>query len=98
MSKKIDRHVVFLEKELVDIDAEIDADLRASPVWREKEDLLVSVPGVGKATARTLIAELPELGQIGRRQIAALVGVAPFNRDSGAWRRWVPCPKSPSSR
>jgi transposase len=86
LSKKIDRHVAFLEKELADIDAEINSDLRASPVWREKEDLLVSVPGVGKATARTLIAELPELGQIDRRKIAALVGVAPFNRDSGAWR------------
>jgi len=81
--KKIDRHLAFLEKELADVDADIDAGIRASPVWREKEDLLTSVPGVGAVTARTLIAELPELGQLDRRKLAALVGVAPFNRDSG---------------
>jgi transposase len=84
--KKIDRHLAFLEKELADVDADIDAGIRASPVWREKEDLLTSVPGVGAVTARTLIAELPELGQLDRRKLAALVGVAPFNRDSGQWR------------
>jgi transposase len=84
--KKIDRHLAFLEKELADIDADIDAGVRASPAWREKEDLLTSVPGVGAVTARTLIAELPELGQLDRRKLAALVGVAPFNRDSGLWR------------
>jgi transposase len=84
--KKIDRHVAFLEKELADIDADIEAGVRASPVWREAEELLVSVPGVGPVTARTLIAELPELGQLDRRKLAALVGVAPFNRDSGTWR------------
>ena len=86
LSKKIDRHLAFLEKELVDVDADIDAGVRASPAWREAEDLLVSVPGVGPVTARTLIAELPELGQLDRRKLAALVGVAPFNRDSGTWR------------
>ena len=84
--KNIDRHLAFLEKELADIDADIDAGVRASPAWREKEDLLTSVPGVGAVTARTLIAELPELGQLDRRKLAALVGVAPFNRDSGLWR------------
>ncbi len=84
--KKIDRHLAFLEKELADVDADIDSGVRASPVWREKEDLLTSVPGVGAVTARTLIAELPELGQLDRRKLAALVGVAPFNRDSGKWR------------
>src|ERR1019366_2684907 len=84
--KKIDRHVAFLEKELADIDADIEAGVRASPVWREAEELLVSVPGVGPVTARTLIAELPGLGQLDRRKLAALVGVAPFNRDSGTWR------------
>jgi len=84
--KKIDRHIAFLEKELVDVDAEIDAGVRASPAWREAEDLLTSVPGVGPVTARTLIAELPELGRLDRRKLAALVGVAPFNRDSGTWR------------
>ena len=60
--------------------------MHASPAWRETEDLLASVPGVGPVTARTLIAELPELGGLDRRKLAALVGVAPFNRDSGAWR------------
>ena len=84
--KKIDRHLAFLEKELAEVDADIDAGVRASPAWREKEELLASVPGVGPVTARTLIAELPELGQLNRRKLAALVGVAPFNRDSGAWR------------
>jgi len=86
LAKKIERHLAFLERELADIDADIDAGVRASPAWRETEELLTSVPGVGPVTARTLIAELPELGQLDRRKLAALVGVAPFNRDSGAWR------------
>jgi transposase len=86
LAKTIDRHVAFLEKELAAVDADIDTDVRASPAWRETEDLLASVPGVGPVTARTLIAELPELGGLDRRKLAALVGVAPFNRDSGAWR------------
>jgi transposase len=86
LAKTIDRHVDFLEKELAAIDADIDTHVRASPAWRETEDLLASVPGVGPVTARTLIAELPELGGLCRRKLAALVGVAPFNRDSGAWR------------
>ena len=86
LAKTIDRHLAFLEKELAAVDADIDTDMRASPAWREKEDLLASVPGVGPVTARTLIAELPELGSLDRRKLAALVGVAPFNRNSGAWR------------
>jgi transposase len=86
LAKTIDRHVAFLEKELNAVDTDIDTDVRASPAWRETEDLLASVPGVGPVTARTLIAELPELGGLDRRKLAALVGVAPFNRDSGAWR------------
>ena len=60
--------------------------MRGSPVWREKEDLLASVPGVGPITARTLIAELPELGLLDRRRIASLAGLAPFTRQSGQWR------------
>ncbi len=86
LAKTIDLHLAFLEKELAAVDADIDTDVRASPAWRETEDLLASVPGVGPVTARTLIAELPELGGVDRRKLAALVGVAPFNRDSGAWR------------
>jgi transposase len=81
--KKIDRHLAFLEKELAQVDADMDEGVRASPAWRDTEDLLTSVPGIGPVTARTLIAELPELGRLDRRKLAALVGVAPFNRDSG---------------
>ena len=84
LAKTIDRHVAFLEKEIAAVDADIDTDVRAS--WRETEDLLASVPGVGPVTARTLIAKLPELGGLDRRKLAALVGVAPFNRNFGAWR------------
>ena len=60
--------------------------MRGSPAWREKEDLLASVPGIGPVISRTLIAELPELGQLDRKQIAALAGLAPFTRKSGKWR------------
>ena len=67
------------------IDLVLD-QIRGSAVWAEKEDLLASVPGIGKTIARTLIAELPELGSLNRRQIAALVGLAPWTRQSGQWR------------
>ena len=73
---KIERHLAFLEQELTDIDADIDAGVRSSPVWRKTEDLLTSVPGVGPVTARTLIAELPELGRLDRRKLAALGAAA----------------------
>jgi transposase len=75
-----------LEKELAEIDSEIDDHVRGSPAWAAKEDLLASVPGVGPVIARTLIAELPELGSLDRRKIAALVGLAPWTRQSGQWR------------
>jgi transposase len=83
---RIQSHLVWLQQALAEIDDEMDTHVRRSPAWRETEDLLKSVPGVGRVTARTLLADLPELGQIGRRQLAALVGVAPVNRDSGSWR------------
>jgi transposase len=86
LKKSIARVVRMLEKELTEIDHDIDDAVRGSPAWREKEDLLASVPGIGPIIARTLIAELPELGQIGRKQIAALAGLAPFTRQSGQWR------------
>ncbi len=86
LKKSIARVVKMLEKELVEIDDDIDDAVRGSPAWREKEDLLASVPGIGPVIARTLIAELPELGQLGRKQIAALAGLAPFTRQSGQWR------------
>jgi transposase len=75
-----------MEKELAELDGEIDDHVRGVPGLAEKEDLLASVPGVGPVIARTLIAELPELGTLDRRQIAALVGLAPWTRQSGQWR------------
>jgi len=86
LKKRIERHLEALQKELTEIENDLDESIRGTPIWRENENLLKSVPGVGDATARTLLADLPELGTLGRRQIAALVGVAPFNRDSGTWR------------
>jgi len=86
LRKSIARLLKALEKELASVDGEIDGLVRGSPAWREKEDLLASVPGVGSIIARTLIAELPELGQLDRKQIAALAGLAPFTRQSGQWR------------
>ncbi len=79
-------HIRWLERRLADVDDDLTGAIQASAVWRVQDDLLQSVPGIGPTTARTLLAELPELGQLDRRRIAALVGVAPFNRDSGQWR------------
>jgi transposase len=86
LKKSIARLLKALEKELASLDADINDAVRGSPAWREKEDLLASVPGVGPVIARTLIAELPEIGQLGRKEIAALAGLAPFTRQSGQWR------------
>lgn len=86
LQKSIARLLKALEKELSALDQSIDDAVRGSPAWREKEDLLASVPGVGPVIARTLIAELPELGRLDRKQIAALAGLAPWTRQSGAWR------------
>jgi transposase len=79
-------HIRWLERRVTDVDDEIGGAIQGSPIWRVQEDLLRSVPGIGPTVARTLLAELPELGRLDRRAIAALVGVAPFNRDSGQWR------------
>jgi len=84
--KSIARLIAALEKELAEIDAEIDLGVRGSPAWRAKEDLLASVPGVGSITARALIAELPELGSLDAKRIASLAGLAPFTRQSGQWK------------
>jgi transposase len=86
LRKSIARLRKAMEKELAELDGEIDDRVRGSPVWAEKEDLLASVPGVGPVIARTLIAELPELGNLNRKEIAALAGLAPFTRQSGQWR------------
>jgi transposase len=86
IQKSIARLLAALQKELSALDADIDDAVRGSPAWRDKEDLLASVPGVGKIIARTLIAELPELGTLDRRRIAALAGLAPWTRQSGQWK------------
>lgn len=82
----IDATLAVLRAQLAGLDGDIEGAVRASPLWRATEDLLRSVPGIGGVTARTLIAELPELGRLDRRRLAALVGVAPVNRDSGQQR------------
>ena len=82
----IEAHIAWLKQQLDDLDQCLRQTLRQSPVWREKDDLLRSVPGIGDQISLTLLAYLPELGTLNRRQIAALVGVAPFNRDSGTLR------------
>jgi len=79
----ITQHIRWLERQLQDVDRDLDDNIQASPVWRAKENLLRSAPGVGPVLSRTLIGELPELGTLPRKQIAALVGVAPLARDSG---------------
>ena len=82
----IQAHIAWLEQQLKDLDDGLRQTLRRSPVWREKDDLLRSVPGVGEQLSLTLLAYLPELGTLNRKEIAALVGVAPINRDSGTMR------------
>ena len=84
--KRIAAHIRWLEAELVRADKDLDQSIRQSPIWRENEDLLRSVPSIGPVVSRTLLAELPELGRLNRKQIAALVGIAPLNRDSGTLR------------
>jgi len=83
---RIERHIAWLDQELETINQDLETMIQGSPLWRAKEDLLRSVPGVGPTVARTLVAELPELGHLNRKEIAALVGVAPLNRDSGTLR------------
>jgi transposase len=84
--KSIEGIIKLLERQIASLDDEIDQHIQRSPIWKEKEDLLTGVTGIGPTTARTLLAELPELGTASRQQIAALVGLAPFNRDSGKFR------------
>jgi len=84
VGKRIGAHVRWLEQELERANQELDRAIEQSPIWKENEDLLRSAKGIGPVTSRTLLAELPELGTLDRKQIAALVGVAPFNRDSGS--------------
>lgn len=83
---EIQGHLDWLEQRLMDLDGQLGQQIRHSPIWREQDDLLQSMPGVGPVLSRTLLAELPELGTLNRRAIAALVGVAPLNQESGTWR------------
>ena len=86
IQKLIQVHRPWLERRLRDLDEELATAIRSSPLWREKDELVQSIPGVGPVVATTLLASLPELGILSRQQIAALVGVAPLNRDSGTIR------------
>jgi transposase len=79
----LQRSIKWLEQELASLDDDLDGAIKASPLWREKDDLLRSVKGVGPIVSRTLLGYMPELGQLNRKQIAALAGLAPFNNDSG---------------
>jgi transposase len=83
---QIERHIRYLVQERDEIDGELKERVKRSPLWRAKEDLLREVPGIGPVVARTLLAELPELGKLTGKEIASLVGVAPFARDSGRYR------------
>lgn len=83
---RIQAHIRWLTTELARVDEDLDAAIEQSPPWRTQEDLLTSAPGVGPGLSRTLRADLPELGTLTRKQISALVGIAPLNRDSGTWR------------
>ena len=84
--KDIDTHIVWLKQRIKGLDGELMTAIKSSPVWQAKSDLLSSVPGIGKVAITTFLAELPELGTLNRRQICALVGICPFNRDSGKYR------------
>ena len=86
LRQQLDEHLAWLDRQLDDLDRELDDLLRNSPIWREQADVLRSAKGVGPILTATLLSALPELGQLNHKEIAALVGVAPFNRDSGTWR------------
>jgi transposase len=86
VKKSIARLLKALMRALESLDGDLDDAIKASPAWRTNEDLLASVPGIGRVIARTVIADLPELGRLDRRQIAALAGLAPWTRQSGQWR------------
>ena len=86
LHRSIDEHIRWLEKRLSDCDDELGQLIRHTPRWRERDELLRSVPGVGKVRSSTLHAQLPEPGMLNRKQLAALAGLALFNRDSGSLR------------
>jgi|TARA_Y100000310_G_C20570470_1_gene757735 transposase len=83
MKKDVKRHITFLEKAIAQMDQDLQKMIKNSPTWRQNDDILQSVSGVGPTTSTTLLAQVPELGMLNRKKIAALIGVAPLNRDSG---------------
>jgi transposase len=97
VKKSLKTHIIFLERELCTDDSGLDDAVRRSPVWREQDDLMPSVPGVGAVLSHSLLADLPELGRLSRRAIAKLVSVAPLSRDSGTFhgRRFVQGGRAP---
>lgn len=86
LEKSLNKHIAWLDKQIAEIDADLTSQLRKSDVWRTKDDLLRGIPGVGPVTTLTMLARCPELGQLNRREIAALIGVAPLAKDSGKHR------------
>jgi transposase len=84
--RQIQTHIDWLQKRLIEIDDDLNSSIKSSPIWKAKDEILQSVPGIGPTTSTTMLASLPELGTLNRRAIAALVGVAPMNRDSGQLR------------
>jgi len=86
IARQIAQHLIWLKKRLDEADHDLDDAIQRSPIWQAKARIITSIPGVGRVTATSLLAELPELGQLSRREISALVGVCPFNRDSGGHR------------
>lgn len=86
LQREIRAHLIWLKKRMVALDHQLGDAIKSSDLWRRRDEVLQSTPGVGPTLTRTLLAELPELGRLDRRQIAALVGIAPFNRDSGTQR------------
>lgn len=84
--KSIKAHIQWLTKQIEKIDQQLDDTIKKSPLWLVKEQLLISVPGIGPHTARTMLANMPELGQLNRREIASLAGLAPYTRESGKWK------------
>jgi transposase len=86
LREQLSEHIDWLRRQVKDLDDELDHQIRSSPLWREREDLLRSIPGIGPIVSATLLSQLPELGQLDRKAIAKLVGVAPLSRDSGTLR------------
>lgn len=86
LRQEVREHIEYLDIRIKDSDKDLQKTLKDSPIWREKDNLLQTVPGVGNVTSASLIANLPELGTLNRREVAALVGVAPYNRDSGQYK------------